>query len=933
MARISDKPPITTVRPTETTADAKPIAQAEPRPDAFGGAGQIEAADVASVQTQEPAFATSPLAARLGLPKELEGPLRSALKNVLGVDVPALRGMSLEEIERGELVLDFNVRAGETHKVPFEGKELRFDVPESEYGIVGRLRVDVGKNADGEPMITGMSFAFENVACSLITRAPRMTLNEFPKLKNPSALQEPMSFTDKLTAPIKDALADVRVQGFEVNQQGQIHITADVDIAGISSRDFHQMAKDQLPTLDMRLASLANLAAAKDPPAEGSSVPSVRQVKHWVEEFARVAYGVSWKAELKTKQGDFLSHGDAEVKDDIVLQQRTSLTVSAPGGGRAQHLNLRVQRDKGKAHLSAGESPRSFENPGVGFKMTKQGLEIDGVDVDALLPVDLKTWGGPGEPPRVGTPEFAARLGDLLDEAAPLRRNQEVEFFRDGNDVLNERVRLCDAAGPGDVLLMQTFIFADDTTGSQVVDALIRAKERGADVRVMIDPVGSLGEMTDLVEGSAAFNRLRAAGVDAQMFQDPTVAMGDTLDSLRGLLAKHPDLEQKLRASGADLVAEAATVLRKTDPETLVANPLAAMTVAPAIARLAAAASDEDSPLPAELIPALQTISEETDSQAILAELIRSLGRDHRKQTLLLGEGKAEMLMGGNNIEDTYQLETDSPHYDPDKHGDLHLWNDAHARIRGVDTVLQSARAFARTWSWQHMSTDAPVIKPPDDATLSGDASLRLIHHRPIGTVHGNKLAGDNHYTNTLLAVLEGAGPGDEVNIENPYFIPQPEVLEAMLVAARRGAKLRIVTNGPHENNDAIPIAEHARRFVFPKLIESGAEIFVTRPDADPIHRKTLVVKTAGGKNMYIMGSQNLDSMSTRINREMTIVGGNAASGGDEPMDAIARGLLEDMERDTDPSVSERASARVVDDDPVDRAASVYLQSVLVPIL
>ncbi|MDR3087434.1 MAG: cardiolipin synthase ClsB [Azoarcus sp.] len=62
-------------------------------------------------------------------------------------------------------------------------------------------------------------------------------------------------------------------------------------------------------------------------------------------------------------------------------------------------------------------------------------------------------------------------------------------------------------------VLLQTYIFAPDTTGRRITDALMRAAARGVTVRVLVDGVGGLSFIRELMD------ELRAAGVEVLIFR------------------------------------------------------------------------------------------------------------------------------------------------------------------------------------------------------------------------------------------------------------------------------------------------------------------------------------------------------------------------------------------------------------------------------
>jgi cardiolipin synthase len=75
-------------------------------------------------------------------------------------------------------------------------------------------------------------------------------------------------------------------------------------------------------------------------------------------------------------------------------------------------------------------------------------------------------------------------------DQSPILPARRLEVFTDGNRALVEMIDAIDRAG--EEVLLQSYIFKDDSTGHAVVDALGKAVERGVRVRVLADAVGSV---------------------------------------------------------------------------------------------------------------------------------------------------------------------------------------------------------------------------------------------------------------------------------------------------------------------------------------------------------------------------------------------------------------------------------------------------------
>lgn len=84
------------------------------------------------------------------------------------------------------------------------------------------------------------------------------------------------------------------------------------------------------------------------------------------------------------------------------------------------------------------------------------------------------------------------------------------ELFYDGRSKFEALIADLEAAR--DYILLQYYIFEDDTIGARVADTLCRRAQAGVKVRVIYDHLGSIGV------SNRFFNRMREAGVDVQPF-------------------------------------------------------------------------------------------------------------------------------------------------------------------------------------------------------------------------------------------------------------------------------------------------------------------------------------------------------------------------------------------------------------------------------
>jgi len=118
------------------------------------------------------------------------------------------------------------------------------------------------------------------------------------------------------------------------------------------------------------------------------------------------------------------------------------------------------------------------------------------------------------------------------------------------------------------------------------------------------------------------------------------------------------------------------------------------------------------------------------------------------------------------------------------------------------------------------------------------------------------------------------------VDINSPYFLPDASARRELIVAARRGVRIRIMTPGDANNH---PLARRASRRRYGELLAAGIEMLEYQPGM--IHAKILVADGA----CCIMGSTNFDSRSFDLNDEVNIVLVDPK---------LAQRLKEDYERD-----------------------------------
>lgn len=117
--------------------------------------------------------------------------------------------------------------------------------------------------------------------------------------------------------------------------------------------------------------------------------------------------------------------------------------------------------------------------------------------------------------PRLASAEALVHIATLAQ--APLRFGHDVRVLKDGGLAFPSMLAVIRSAQRS--VAFENFIIANDQTGRAFTAALERARRRGAAVRVMYDPVGTL-----LVRGGSIGRSLRKAGVEVRPFR-PLSAM------------------------------------------------------------------------------------------------------------------------------------------------------------------------------------------------------------------------------------------------------------------------------------------------------------------------------------------------------------------------------------------------------------------------
>ena len=105
-----------------------------------------------------------------------------------------------------------------------------------------------------------------------------------------------------------------------------------------------------------------------------------------------------------------------------------------------------------------------------------------------------------------------------------------------------------------------------------------------------------------------------------------------------------------------------------------------------------------------------------------------------------------------------------------------------------------------------------------------------------------------------------------EIRIANAYFLPGRRRRKALVLAAQRGVRVRLVLQGRYEYF----MQYHAVRPVYETLLAAGIEIH--EYTASFLHAKVAVVDPQRDRPWATVGSSNLDPLSLLLAREANVV-------------------------------------------------------------
>lgn len=207
--------------------------------------------------------------------------------------------------------------------------------------------------------------------------------------------------------------------------------------------------------------------------------------------------------------------------------------------------------------------------------------------------------------------------------------------------------------------------------------------------------------------------------------------------------------------------------------------------------------------------------------------------RNHRKIAVIDGEVG---YTGSINIGDEY-LGRDAR---------IGPWKDVHVRLEGAAaTALEEV--FREDWRTATGEVLAPSPEPADP----GDTWIHVI---PSGPSQAEEKL-------FPLLVAQLAAAQRRVDILTPYLVPDHSLVAALSVAARQGARVRVLVPGRSNH----PLVAAAGRSYYDELMDEGVELYEVR--GGMLHAKALLID----EGWAMVGSTNLDDRSFHLNFEINV--------------------------------------------------------------
>jgi cardiolipin synthase len=221
---------------------------------------------------------------------------------------------------------------------------------------------------------------------------------------------------------------------------------------------------------------------------------------------------------------------------------------------------------------------------------------------------------------------------------------------------------------------------------------------------------------------------------------------------------------------------------------------------------------------------------------------LRNIGvvnqRDHRKIVVI--DGRTAFVCGHCIVDCWLGNGEDREH-----------WRDVGVRLRGP-AVHAVQSVFGENWIEEtgELFSGHDVFPPLEAA---GEVLAHVASAKPEGSAPAVKIL---HHAVICCAKKR-------LWIQNPYFLPEPEAIDAYRAAVERGVDVRVMV--PSAEASDMPIVQHAAHRNFEKLLASGVRLFENPKTL--LHQKVMSVDST----WCAIGTTNFDDRAFEINDEITL--------------------------------------------------------------
>ncbi len=203
-------------------------------------------------------------------------------------------------------------------------------------------------------------------------------------------------------------------------------------------------------------------------------------------------------------------------------------------------------------------------------------------------------------------------------------------------------------------------------------------------------------------------------------------------------------------------------------------------------------------------------------------------------------------FVGGINVSSRYINDAN----DPNKL----FWRDTHLRIDGLG-VHYLQYLFLADWNFcanEHVEPDHLFFPKLHVMAPKGNKLVQMAASGP-----------DSDRPTILFSLLQAIYLAqEEILITTPYFIPGESILEALIVSALSGLKVKLLVPGV---SDSVFVNTAARSY-YGDLLKAGVEIY--RYQKGFVHAKTVVTDS----KVAIVGTANMDYRSFDLNFEVNAI-------------------------------------------------------------